>query len=350
MGDEESELKKIAARAPESDLAYATDEDLFLNHDPQVNQWDLGSDPCQFARERLALTTDLMKNLDAKVVKDGESWSRNRRAFSTLLNQYGNAAELTAAYIGGQSVNRDHKGDKGGRDPVVPVAGAKQRECLNFLVENILSDRSFQFSPALLRRLATEKWTDWSSNMGMEGVDYPVLQRILAIQRIALGSCLNGSVLARLQNQELQADPNADPLRMDEVFRSLTDGIWSELDAAPAAQPKDKDAKARTIFLTTIRRNLQREHLRRLGGMVLGERNPMAGLGDQLPFVMLSGGGSVPADARALARMHLKQLGDRIEKFLAKDGTIDDTSRAHLEECRQRINKVLDSSLNANEP
>ena len=50
MGDEATELKKIAARAPEHDLVYATDEDSFLNDDPYVNRWDLGSDPCEFGK------------------------------------------------------------------------------------------------------------------------------------------------------------------------------------------------------------------------------------------------------------------------------------------------------------
>ena len=52
------------------------------------------------------------------------------------------------------------------------------------------------------------------------GVDISVLERILGIQKIVLGQCLSSSTLARLENQQLQADPGADPLRMDEVFRS----------------------------------------------------------------------------------------------------------------------------------
>ncbi len=76
-GNEDEELKKIAARAPESGLAYATDEDVWSNGDPQVNRWDLGSDPCRFAKDRIALSEKLMKELDAKVVKDGEPWTRD---------------------------------------------------------------------------------------------------------------------------------------------------------------------------------------------------------------------------------------------------------------------------------
>ena len=56
-GDEAAELKKIAARSPEPDLVYATDEDMFLNNDPLVNAYDLGSDPCRFGKDRIALAT-----------------------------------------------------------------------------------------------------------------------------------------------------------------------------------------------------------------------------------------------------------------------------------------------------
>ena len=119
-GDEAAELKKIAARSPDPDLAYATDEDMAGN-DPLINAYDLGSDPSRFAMDRIALAAELMKDLDARVVKDGESWARARSAFVTLLGQWGNAAYLLSAYVGGQHVSRDYKGDKGSRDPIVPV-------------------------------------------------------------------------------------------------------------------------------------------------------------------------------------------------------------------------------------
>jgi hypothetical protein len=346
-GDEASELKKIAARAPEHDLVYATDEDAMLNDDPYVNRWDLGSDPCQFGKDRIALAAELLKDLDARVVKDGDSWSRTRRAFSILLNQWGDGATLASQYIGGQSVSRDHKADKDARDPIVPVAGEKQRECLKFITDAILSDSAFQYSPALLRRMGAERWMHWGSEWSDNpGVDISVLERILGIQKIVLGHCLNASTLARLENQQLQTDKGASPLRMEEVFRSLTDGVWSDLDRLP------KSSGDKTGFsLSTIRRNLQREYLARLAKMVLGNR---AGASDDMySFIVFQRGGnsSVPADARALARLHLKEISGRISKVLDTGNlTIDDTSRAHLDECRHRINKVLEANLDVREP
>jgi hypothetical protein len=347
-GDEATELKKIAARAPEHDLVYATDEDSFLNDDPYVNRFDLGADPCQFGRDRIALAIDLLKDLDKRVVKDGESWARTRRAFQILLEQWGDGATLASQFIGGQSVSRDHKADKDGHDPIVPVRGAKQRDCLKFLAENILSDKAFQFSPTLLRRLGAERWMHWGNqSMFGPGIDISVLEKILGIQKIVLGHCLGSGTLARLQNQQLQADPGTDPLRMDEVFRALTDGIWSDLDKLP----DPKDAKGARTALSTMRRNLQREHLRRLSGMVLGDRS--SSFRDSFTYVIFIGGGntSVPADARALARLHLKEIAGRIGMVLeTRSASLDDTSRAHLEECKHRIAKVLEANLDVKEP
>jgi hypothetical protein len=349
-GDEAGELKKIAARAPEHDLVYATDEDARLNDDPYVNRFDLGADPCQFGKDRIALATELLKDLDSRVIKDGESWARTRRAFGILLGQFGDGATLASGFIGGHSVSRDHKADKDARDPIVPVTGAKQRECLKFLADYILSDKAFQFSPTLLRRLGAERWMHWGndsySGSFAPGIDISVLERILGIQKIILGHCLNAHTLARLQNQQLQANPGTDPLRMEEVFRSLTDGIWSDLESLPDA--KDKAAK---VAFSTVRRNLQREYLRRLSNMVIGDKpNPY---GDMFGYIIIIGGAnsSVPADARALARLHLKEIAGRIGVVLeTRSANLDDTTRAHLEESKHRIAKVLEANLDIKEP
>ncbi len=149
------------------------------------------------------------------------------------------------------------------------------------------------------------------------------------------------------QNQETQVDDGGDPLRIAEVFRALTDGVWSEI--ASRTEPlASGDPNPRSFSLSTIRRNLQREHLRRLCTIVLGQRR--GGYEDQYLYASFASS-QYPADARSLARLHLKEIGDRIEKTLKRNSiNIDDTSRAHLEECQHRIAKVLDAGHDAVEP
>src|SRR5208283_3729442 len=103
---------------------------------------------------------------------------------------------LASGFIGGQSISRDFKGSEGAHDPITPIAGEKQREALDFLSKNVLIGDAFHFSPTLLRRLTTDNWYHWGSE-GMfygGGVDYPIFERVLAIQRIVLSRCFDPAV------------------------------------------------------------------------------------------------------------------------------------------------------------
>ena len=341
-GDEPAELKQIAGRSSEQDLAYGTDEDMYLNDDPFVNVYDLTSNPMKYGQDRIALAAELLKNLDENIVKDGESWARLRQAFSVLLGQYGNGTYLAVQYIGGQAVSRDFKGSKDAHDPVTPIAGDTQREALRFLVDKILSTQAFEFPPKLLRRLTEERWYHWGDEtMSLGGgINYPINERVLSIQRIVLNQCLNGSVLSRIQNQELQAESGANPIKIVEIFQMLTDGVWSEIKAGG----KDE------MRISLLRRNLQREHLQRLCTMVLGSRrNPYDGM---YGYVILLGGsgGSVPADARSLARLHLQDLSKSIQESLENQSLKKDkATEAHLRDCQDRVKKVLEASYMAND-
>ena len=333
---EYDKLKEIAKKGATYGHDYGTDEDLMTTSDPLINQWDLGSDPMKFAQDRIALAEEVLKTIADKAVDDGEGYQRLRMGFSMLLGQYGNAAHLTANYIGGESIHRDHRGDPSGRDPMVPIKAEKQREALKFLQERILTDKPFHFSPSLLRRLASDRWLHWGSDGVFQAVDYPVHQRILGIQRVVLRHAFNASVLARIQNNALKVEKDQKPFTLAELFRGVTDAIWSE-----ASMKDDKGKK--TLESSIISRNLQREHLQELSNLVLG---PRAGGG---MMIFLGGGGTAPADARSLARMHLRNIDKYIKKVLdGKDSTIDDTTRAHLEECQERIVKVLNASMQVN--
>jgi hypothetical protein len=333
-GDEKEELKKIAAKGASPGLDYGTDEDTYLTADPLINRFDLGADVMKFSQDRMLLADELLKGLSTRVVDEGEGYQRNRVAFSILLHQYGNGAHLISKYVGGEHAHRDHRGDPKARDPLVPVNPTKQREALKFLQEQIFSEKSFNYPPELLRRLAVERWYHWGTRPG--STDFPLYERILNIQRVALDHLLDGDSLRRIQFNALKAEKNEQPLSVVEVFRSLTDGIWTEY---PANAPKD-DKK---VTSSVIRRNLQREHLKRLSKMVLGSKQ------SDDPFIIFFGDPSdVPADARSLARLHLREINKRIEAALAGK-SVDEMTHAHLEECRERITKVLTASMQTND-
>lgn len=343
-GNETEELAKIASRVAEPDLVYGTDEDMWASPDPRLNTYDLG-DPAEYAQQRVKLVKESIAELGERVVAEGEGWQRAREAFSMLLGELSSATYLSAQYVGAQYNHRDHRGDPDAREPLELVPLEKQRETIAFLQEEILSEKAFDFPPALLKRLAPEYWSHWGA-YGSYSYQFPLNDQIGYIQRIVLSRFLNSSVLRAIQDIERHAEKPDEVLQLPEVFDTLTDAIWSELPAE-GQEPEQK------IDISTVRRNLQREHVKRLATMVLGPRSSTSFelFGDILFIGFQS---PPPPDARALARMHLKQIQQRVGQVVDKeeneDGYVTAYSRAHLEELNDQIAKVLDASLQVNEP
>ena len=323
------ELQKIASRVAASELRYGTDDDAsmyqYRDLDPLVNRWDLGADPLEFAKQRQEIVAGLWDEIADKVTQDGMGYQRVRRAFRSLLGQYSRSMFLATRFIGGQYHHRDHRGDKNGRLPYVPVPAKKQREALTFIKEHALSDKTFDFPPKLLNSIAITQWSDWGANSGNSSrLDYPIHDVILRNQSQILGRLLDPNVLARVQDTELKFSENEDAFTLPELFTGITDAVWVELDKnAGAKQWTNSDA-----FISSFRRGLQREHMKQLIKLVLAADN------------------GTPEDARSLARLHLVKLNDRIKNVVqnSKD-KLDDYSVAHLEESQVRVEKALDAGF-----
>ena len=89
-----------------------------------------------------------------------------------------------------------------------------------------------------------------------------------------------------------------------------------------------------------------------LSSLVLGKRTGSGrfSIFDDEFGPSFGGGTSAPPDARSLARMHLREVGKKIETVLNDKGaSVDETTRAHLEECQERITKVLNASMQVND-
>ena len=323
------DLQKIASRAAASELRFGTDGDAsaYQNRDldPLVNRWDLGADPLEFAKQRREIVAGLWDEIADKVTTDGMGYQRVRSAFRSLLGEYSSSMYLAARFIGGQYHHRDHKGDKDGRLPYVPVPAKKQREALAFIKEHALSDKVFDFPPELLNSIAITRWSDWgSSSNNSSRLDYPIHDVILRNQSQIIRRLLDPNILSRVQDTELKFS-DGDVFTMPELFTGITDAVWVELDKnADAKQWTNSDA-----FISSFRRGLQREHLK------------------QLIKLVLSADSGTPEDARSLARLHLTQISNKLKTLLQDSkAKLDDYSVAHLEESQVRVEKALNANFN----
>jgi hypothetical protein len=100
------------------------------------------------------------------------------------------------------------------------------------------------------------------------------------------------------------------------------DGVFSEWLAADA----QGDYTNRKPYVSSFRRNLQRDALARLASLVMGT--------------------SAPPDARTLSRVHLARLNGGLTSALqSQQLKLDDYSRAHLQDSQRRIEQVLNAEV-----
>ena len=202
-------------------------------------------------------------------------------------------------------------GDPGNRLPFEPVEAARQREAFDFLKTHVFGPDAFEFSTALMRKLAPERlWGFTGAVWRMQRLDYPIHSRILGIQRGPLSALYHPLLLGRLQDLELWA--GEDVFDMPELFDGLRESIWAELETA--------------ANVNSFRRNLQRLHL------------------DHVVALVVKPARDAPADATSLARADLATLATAIRNALAATG-LDRQTRAHLEESVTRIDAALEAGV-----
>ena len=324
-----AELKKIAARSGEPQLAYATDEDTRgIDPDPDSNRFDLGSDPLEYSQTRLQIVKELLPDLVERSTKEGDDYTQARRAFNIVVSQYGQSMFFVSRYVGGLKTSRSHKGDKDGKAPIELVDVKLQRDALAMLENDIFSDKNFQFSPELLTKLGWSNWSHWGTQEPRRK-DFGLHDFVLQWQDRVLAQLLSSVTLSRMHDAELKAAPDADVLTTAELIQRLTKAIFSEVETI-----KEGDYSLRKPAISSLRRNLQRSYLKQISQMALGQS-------------------SAPQDCQTIAWAELSNLNQRMTSLLANQpvsSKLDAYSRAHLQESQARIQKVLEAKLNLNSP
>lgn len=314
------DTKKILARVAEPELAYATDEDT-IGPDPLARRYDFSKDPLDYAENQVKLAKHHRSRLLKDFVKDGDSWDRVRYGYELTLSLQTRCLSMMSNWVGGAFVYRDKKGDPNGRKPVQVVPAEQQRAAMRFVIDNSFVDDAFGLTPELSQSMGLDKW--WDDSSYSQDTTWPIHDRIIGIQASALTGLMNPTTLKRVYDNELRVPDSEDCLTLPELLSTVSDNIWNELDQKPA----DK-YNARKPMISSLRRNLQREHLQRLIDLTL------------------PGGGSSAA-SRAISMLSAKNLRDILAKIEAAQTSgadkHDPYTAAHLSQAQQRIQKALDA-------
>ncbi len=293
-------------------LAFADDGDTFSSGggagiDPLVNLWDQGDDPLAFAQRRLALSKELWARVQQRKPRPGDDPERARRSVLAGFGQINALPAIAAKYVGGMHTTRDQPGT--GKPTFRPVDTAQQRAALRFLTTELFSNDSFRFAPEFLASLTP----DYIEFQRVGPLSVP--QAVLTLQTQTLDRLLDPGTARRLLElpNYLPEGQRKGAISLNEVYTTLQSAVWSELKSGQEIDP--------------LRRSLQREHLKRLQGL-LTRPSP-----------------ALPADAVSLARLHAVELQGQLRGAVAKKGGMAVENRAHLEDALALVTEALRATL-----
>ena len=136
--------------------------------------------------------------------------------------------------------------------------------------------------------------------------------------QIVMDALMSDSLAARMADAEHKVDNPKALMSYADVQARLSGAIWSEL----------RDGKTAGRDVDTLRRNLQREHVKRLATGLLRPT-----------------GSGAAADAPAVNRMVARQLESELRGALSAGGW-SNMARAHLEDSLALISEALKAPLN----
>lgn len=315
------DLKPVVARVAEPELVFATDEDTG-GPDPLARRYDFTKNPLEYAEEQIRLAAHHRSKLLSDFIKDGDSWDRIRYGYEMILSLQTRSISMMSIWVGGAHVNRDKKGDPNGRKPIEVVPAETQRKALAFVVNNAFKDEAFGLTPELVTAMGLDKWFDDQSSM-MEESTWPIHDRIMGIQASALTGLMNPTTLKRVYDNEFRTPADQDSLTLPEMLNTVTSGVWTELDAKA-----EGEYSPRKPLISSLRRNLQREHMDRLIDLTMpGNAQGAAG-----------------RTISTLASEQLRQIVKKIEAAQAASADKHDAyTTAHLSQAKDRITKALDA-------
>ena len=205
---------------------------------------------------------------------------------------------------------RDHAGTN--RPVFEPTAAPRQREALNLITDGLFKVDSFKFKPEFVSRIGIDflgRRLDFSS--ATPPTDPGIATRVLNVQKAVLDVLMSDGVAQRLlESQDKVADPSK-LLKLSDVYDGLQNAIWKELGTGGD--------------ISSLRRNLQREHAKRIS------------------TALLRPSGNSPADARSLQRDNAVQLQNKIRSAMTKPMSKEAT--AHLAESLNTLTEALKAPL-----
>ncbi len=168
--------------------------------DPRVMTGDLSNDQITYSINRFELVNTMMKDIQDRFTKKGETYMQLNQAYAILNGQSARAGDVISRFIGGVYVDRAMAGQKGGTKPYTPVSLKDQKRAMDALKKYVFAPDAFAAPKELYNYLAPQR-RGYNFFGGPE--DPKIHDRILGYQNRVLAHIMHPNTLQRIADSEL---------------------------------------------------------------------------------------------------------------------------------------------------
>ena len=226
LDDEDAEAARLSAileRSTDPLLQFGNDADDMRGTgrgiNPDVNIYDLSSDPVAYAAERCELVNDLLPTLVENFAPGVDSHQEVLNAYYALTGEYATQLRIMTRQIGGVRYNRATPEQLNGASPYTPVSEADQKAAMKALAKYAFAPDAFEAQADVLAYLQGQR-----RGFGFFGrnEDPKVHARVASAQKAALSQLVHPSVLMRILDSGLYGNT----YDLNEYMRDLTQAIF----------------------------------------------------------------------------------------------------------------------------
>ncbi len=239
--------------------------------------------------------------------KEGDTYDNLEELYGRAVGQWATEMGHVARIIGAEYKQEKLVGQKG---PVWRnVEPTRQKEALQFLLDNAYTTPTWLLDESILRKIEA------SGSLG----------RVGGAQARSLASVVSNDRLQRMLELEAMAKSRSEVYPLGDMLTDLRRGLWKEVDTGAP--------------IDAFRRRLQRVYLEAMASKI----NPPAAAAAAAPAGGGRGAGAAPvgtADFRPILKSEMRALDADLATAIGR--TSDRMSKAHLEDARDQIRKMLD--------
>ena len=195
LDDEDAEAARLSAileRSTDPLLQFGNDADDMRGTgrgiNPDVNIYDLSSDPVAYASERCDLVNDLLPTLVENFAPGVDSHQEVLNAYYALTGEYATQLRIMTRQIGGVRYNRATPEQLNGAAPYTPVSESDQKAAMKALAKYAFAPDAFEAQANVLAYLQAQR-----RGFGFFGrnEDPKVHARVASAQKAALAQLVH---------------------------------------------------------------------------------------------------------------------------------------------------------------